>query len=119
MKIFHYDEVAAEDVGAGASGVKIRWVINEKTGARNFAMRILDFEPGGYTPRHTHDWEHELYIIEGCGAAFTPDGEKPVKAGDVVFVPGGDEHQFINSSSGLLRLMCLIPLEKKPDGCGC
>ena len=116
MKIFDFKSVELEDAGPGAEGVKVRWVISGKTGAPNFAMRIFDFEPGGRTPEHTHDWEHELFVIEGEGTALTPEGEKPVKAGDVIFVPGGDIHQFRNTSGALLRLMCLIPIEKK---CGC
>ena len=47
MKIFNFETVELEDAGPGAEGVKVRWVINEKTGAPNFAMRIFDFVPGG------------------------------------------------------------------------
>jgi len=119
MKIFNFETVELEDAGPGAEGVKVRWVINEKTGAPNFAMRIFDFVPGGHTPEHSHAWEHEIFILEGEGTALTPGGEKPVKAGDVVFVPGGDTHQFRNTGDGLFRMMCLIPLEKKNASEGC
>lgn len=109
MKIFPFESVPAEDAGPGAEGITVRWVIDKKLGAPNFAMRIFDFEPGGHTPRHSHAWEHEIFVLQGEGTALTPDGEKPIRAGDAVFVPGGDEHQFTNTSSAPLRIMCLIP----------
>ena len=113
MKIFPFTDVVAEDAGPGVSNVTVRWVIDEKIGAPSFAMRIFDFEPGGHTPEHRHDWEHEVFVLEGHGTALTPDGEQPIKAGDAIFVPGGDLHQFRNTSEDLLRVICLIPIQKK------
>ena len=95
-------------------GVQLRWVIDDTTGAPNFAMRIFDISPGGYTPLHRHDWEHEIYVMEGDGTAIGEgDSQSAVKAGDAIFVPGGELHQFRNSSGSLLRVMCLIPLSGK------
>ncbi|MFH1179934.1 MAG: cupin, partial [Candidatus Bathyarchaeota archaeon] len=67
MKAYHYKDIENQDVPAPAEKVKIRWLINEKNGALNFAMRRFEVEPGGYTPYHTHDWEHEVYVLEGEG----------------------------------------------------
>jgi len=115
MKVFNFESVPLEDAGAGTAGVKIRWVIDAKTGAPNFAMRIFDFEPGGHTPKHTPAWEHEVFVLQGSGTAHTPEGDRPINTGDAVFVPGGEVHQFRNTSGGLLRIMCLIPMEKPED----
>lgn len=119
MKIFNFEQVKSEEAGPGAEGVTVRWVIDGKTGAPNFAMRIFDFQPDGHTPRHTHDWEHEIFVLLGEGTALTPDGDKPITAGDVIFIPGGDIHQFTNTSGGLMRIMCLIPLEKPCETGAC
>jgi len=68
FKAVHYTEVPAEDVKEDdASGVKIRWLISRRDGAENFAMRCFEIEPGGHTPRHSHDWEHEVFILKGGG----------------------------------------------------
>lgn len=110
MKVFHYDTVQAETVTMeGASKVKVRWLITKKMGAENFAMRVFEVEPEGYSPLHTHPEEHEVFILEGEGQLF--DGEKttPFRAGDVVFVPSNELHQFKNSGKVLLRFLCLIP----------
>jgi len=34
------------------------------------------------------------------------------EAGDVVFVPPDELHQFRNTGDGELRFLCLIPLQK-------
>ena len=67
MIITHAKDVKAEDVGEGAKGVKIRWLIGEQDGAPNFAMRHFEVAPGGHTPHHSHDWEHEVFVLSGRG----------------------------------------------------
>ena len=52
MKITRYTDVPPEQVGEGAEGVSIRWAISQRDGAENFAMRVFQIEPGGFTPRH-------------------------------------------------------------------
>lgn len=93
----------------GISGVKMRKVIAEKEGAKNFIMRVFDIEPNGYTPRHKHDWEHEVFVLNGKGKAIGSEGEREVNRGDVIFVLGGEEHQFINIGNETLEFICLIP----------
>lgn len=105
--------VEPAEVPEGASGMQIRWVIDQKAGAPNFAMRVVDIAPAGFTPLHKHEWEHEMYVIQGEGTMVSDDGEHKIRPGDAVFVPGGDLHQVRNMSGDLLRVMCLIPnLEK-------
>jgi quercetin dioxygenase-like cupin family protein len=98
---------------SGISGVKMRRVIAEKEGAKNFVMRVFEIEPEGNTPLHKHDWEHEVFILSGIGTVVSPSGESKVKKGDVIFVPGGEEHQFMNSGKDTLEFICLIPMETK------
>ena len=97
----------------GSLHVKVRWLITKEIGADTFAMRIFELEPEGHSPLHKHAWEHEVFILEGTGNLF--DGEKttPFKAGDVIFVPPNEIHQFVNSGKELLRFLCLIPYAKE------
>ena len=113
MKIFHYDTVKAKDVEGGALKTKVRWLITKEMGAENFAMRLFEMESGGCSPLHTHSWEHEVFILEGEGLVF--DGEKATefKAGDVVFVPPDERHQFKNNGKKLLKFLCLVPYIKE------
>ena len=113
MKVIHYTDVQAEEVEQGAKGVRIRWIITEATGARNFVMRHFEIAPGGYTPHHAHGWEHEVFILEGQGAIKGDEGEKPFIKGDVIFLPPGERHQFLNTGTAPLQLLCLIPSKDK------
>ena len=86
MNIFHFDSVEAKDAEGGSSKVKVRWLITEELGARNFAMRMFEVEPGGFTPFHVHDWEHEVFILEGDGIVVCEEDERLFRAGDVIFI---------------------------------
>jgi quercetin dioxygenase-like cupin family protein len=93
----------------GAAGCKVRWLIGEGDKAPTFAMREFEVEPGGHTPKHFHDYEHEVYVIEGKGTIVDGDQESPLAAGDVIFVAPNDVHQFRNTGQGPMRFLCLIP----------
>jgi len=101
-------EVPLEDVNIeGAEKIKVQWLFSPKDNVPNFSFRIFHLEPGGCSPRHTHDWEHEVLILEGEGEVFANGEYKSFKKGDVFFIPGGEEHQFISKTSG--KFICLIP----------
>jgi quercetin dioxygenase-like cupin family protein len=93
----------------GAAGCRVRWLIGEGEKAPYFAMREFEVEPGGHTPKHLHDYEHEVYVLAGQGAIVDGDNERPLTAGDVVFVAPNDVHQFRNTGSVPMRFLCLIP----------
>ncbi len=97
----------------GAKDAKIRVLVGPDDGADKFHMRHFEIAPGGCTPHHEHDYEHELIILAGRGVARSPEGDRPVKARDIVFVPAGELHQFVNSSDEPLEMICLIPAPKQ------
>jgi quercetin dioxygenase-like cupin family protein len=85
-------EVEGQALG---SGIVMRWVVSEKDGAENFYMRIVEAEPGTEGPPfHSHDYEHEMYILEGEGTVVGDEGERPFKAGDVIYIPPGEPHRL-------------------------
>jgi quercetin dioxygenase-like cupin family protein len=113
MKHINFKEVEAEKCKEeGAKATKIRWLITQKDGAKNFAMRLFEVEPGGHTPWHKHDWEHEIFILEGNGVTKSEKGEEEFKPCDVIFVPPMERHQLKNSGKDLLKFLCLIPYKK-------
>lgn len=113
MRIAHYTDTKAEKADEGASKVKVRWVISKEMGAPNFAMRVFEVEPGGYSPLHAHKWEHEVFILEGDGIVVSEDGEKRFKPGDAVFVAPNEKHQFRNDSQRPVKFICIVPHAKK------
>ena len=107
MKISSYSDTKATQE---LPGVTKREVVNAIDGAPTFCMRVFDLEPGGSTPWHTHNWEHEVYILEGNGVAVSDNGETPVSRDSVVFVPPNEQHCFKNNSNANMRFICVIPI---------
>ncbi|MCG8568147.1 MAG: cupin domain-containing protein [Desulfobacterales bacterium] len=91
-----------------------RILIGREDGAKNFCMRLFEMGPGGFTPCHTHDWEHEVFVHSGQGEVFMDGDWHPIKAGSAVFVPPNVEHQFKNPGTEPLVFICLVP-SKAPE----
>jgi quercetin dioxygenase-like cupin family protein len=109
MIVKNYRQVTPEPA-AEAPGVTVRWMITDKDGAPNFALRVFEVEPGAASPFHTHAWEHEAFILAGTGHLRAVDGETPFREGDAVFVAPEEKHQFVNDGDTVLRFICVIPL---------
>ncbi len=93
----------------GAKSVKMRMLVGPNEGAKVFHMRHFEVGVGGHTPHHQHDYEHEVLILNGRGHLTADDGPMPVKAGDVVWIPPNEMHQFVNDGPEPLQFICLIP----------
>jgi len=110
MKVDHCQRVESKPVETeGASGVTIRHLVGESDGAPNFTMRHFEIAPGGNTPRHSHPFEHEAFVLQGEGVVYEGDVDHPLKAGDFVFVEPGEVHQFRNTGQTPMQLLCLVP----------
>ena len=109
LKVINYREVKAIKAEEGAQDVKLRWLITKEDGAENFAMRLFEVESKGYTPFHSHEWEHEVFILEGKGKIKIEDKEREFGKGDVIFIPGNVKHQFKNTEGKRVKFLCLIP----------
>ncbi len=93
----------------GSTGAKMRMLVGPEDGAGNFHMRHFEIAPGGFTPHHRHDYEHEILVLAGTGVAKSEQGDHPLKTGDVVFIPANELHQFRNSGRDPFQFICLIP----------
>jgi quercetin dioxygenase-like cupin family protein len=93
----------------GSQGCTVRWLVSESDGAPTFAMRQFEVAAGGFTPRHSHPYEHEVFVLEGSGVVFEGDRQHLLQAGDVVLVQPDEIHQFKNTGPGPLKFLCLIP----------
>jgi len=96
----------------GVKGVQMAVMVGRSDGAPNFALRHFVVEPGGHSPRHSHDYEHEVYIVEGAGTVLLEGKEHPIGKGDVVYVPAEEENQFKADPKAGLRFLCLVPVSR-------
>jgi quercetin dioxygenase-like cupin family protein len=110
MKINHFSEIEETPVhDPDVAGVSRRVLISAADNAPNFTMRLFHVEPGGYTYHHSHDFEHEIFIIEGEGEAINKYGSKPFQAGYAIFVEPNEVHQLKNTGKTQMSFLCLVP----------
>ena len=71
-------------------------------GAKNALVSIYEIPPGksAYPYHYPHKNEETYYILSGEGILKTPEGEREVKAGELLFFPAGPEgaHKLTNLS---------------------
>ena len=91
-------------------GVIKREVITAEDGAPHFCMRVFEVEPGSSTPSHSHQWEHEVFVLAGQGVVASKQGETPIGKDSVIFIAPNEQHCFVNTGSEVLRFICVIPL---------
>jgi quercetin dioxygenase-like cupin family protein len=113
MKHMHFSEVNLEQPDEpGVKNIKVRWLISKKDGVKNFAMRLFEIKPGGNSPLHQHDWEHEVFILEGNGFIKDQTKEEPLNPGDFLLIKPMEWHQIVNRGSSTLKFLCLIPYKQ-------
>lgn len=103
------DVPATEVCMEGASDVDMRLLIGREHGAPNFSLRQFTVKPGGHTPRHSHDYEHEVIVISGSGRVEHGGEFHDIMEGDVMLIEPNVTHQFTNDGDGSLEFLCLVP----------
>ena len=94
---------------SGASKVLKRILIGEKEGSNRIVLRMFTIRPGGHTPRHTHEMEHVVYVVDGEGEVVDSDGfAHELKPGYCAFVPPFDLHHFQNRNRKDFTFLCII-----------
>lgn len=102
------EQVALEPV---AEGIGIRWLISEKEGAPNFAMRVIELAPGVVFDPHHHPYEHEIYVLEGAGVVTDAEGDVgEMRPGAALYVPPDALHGYRNTGDATLKFICVIPI---------
>ena len=110
MKVVHYSDTESQSFnGDIVKNVTGRVVIGKDDGAPNFCMRVFTIAADGFTPKHSHEWEHEIFVHSGKGQVFRDGQWHDVQAGSVIFIPGNEEHQLKNTTDEDFTFVCLIP----------
>lgn len=102
----------------GVKGASMAVMVGRNDKAPHFAMRSFAVEPGGFTPKHQHDYEHEVYVVSGNGTILL-DGElHPIKSGDTIYVPANELHQFTvaDNAKEPFKFLCMVPVEQNCGG---
>jgi mannose-6-phosphate isomerase-like protein (cupin superfamily) len=82
-------EHSGEELGAGVS------------------LILVDTPPGRGPSLHRHRYE-EVFVVRGGEVTFTlGDAERVARAGDIVVVPPGTPHGFVNSGDVPLDMVAI------------
>jgi quercetin dioxygenase-like cupin family protein len=84
-------------------------VISDVDGATEFTMDVFEIDQGGHSAFHEHDWEHQIFVLNGQGTLVGSDRPVPFKQGDVIFIAPGEPHQIVNEGEALVEFVCLNP----------
>lgn len=120
MKVKKQSDVPfIEATADGAKGAGLRWLLGPEDGMPNFHLRLVEVEPGGQTMHHSHNYEHECYVVEGNGELVGNDQSLELNPGNAAYVPANEIHQFRNPGDKPLKFLCIIPAdykERESDG---
>ena len=77
---------------------------------------VMTIQPGEEIGEETHEGDQILHFVEGSGEAILEGTKSAVEPSDVVFVPAGTLHNFVNTGSDPLRLLTIYAPPEHPAG---
>jgi mannose-6-phosphate isomerase-like protein (cupin superfamily) len=72
-------------------------------GGTGISMIFVDAAPGRGPSLHQHDYDEVFVVQQGRATMTAGDRQIDVGPGDIVVVPAGTPHGFVNSGEGQLR----------------
>lgn len=110
MAVIKYSDVQAVPVNVeGAARVSKKVPVGRAEGWEGHTLRTFTLEPGGHSPRHSHDWEHVNYVVGGRGRLMVDGETHDVEEKDFAFVPPNVEHQYSNPFDEPFEFICIVP----------
>jgi mannose-6-phosphate isomerase-like protein (cupin superfamily) len=77
---------------------------------------LMTLQPGEEIGEEVHEGDQILLFVEGEGEAVIEGETSPVRSNDLVFVPAGTRHNFVNTGAGPLRIVTVYAPPEHPDG---
>ena len=81
-------------------------ISGDQTNGR-FCIIDMHIPPGGGPSAHRHDFEETFIVLKGEIEATFRGKKSVVRAGETVNIPSNAPHQFHNSSSENVRMLCI------------
>jgi mannose-6-phosphate isomerase-like protein (cupin superfamily) len=95
VEIIRIDELPLSNIA--------REFVGDDHGGVGICAIFVDAPPGRGPSLHRHPYVELLITQEGRATFFLGDEEREVGAGEMVVVPAGQWHGFVNSGDGPLR----------------
>jgi mannose-6-phosphate isomerase-like protein (cupin superfamily) len=85
--------------------------------AKKSQLVVMNLLPNEDIGMEVHkDVDQILFFVEGSGEAMVAGKTWKIKKGDVVFVPAGSQHNFINTGKTDLKIYTIYSPPEHPDG---
>ncbi|MDP8012469.1 MAG: cupin domain-containing protein [Thermoplasmata archaeon] len=101
-----YKEIQEMEMEGGA---RIRWLITHKDGAPTFSMRYISIDKGKETPAHSHDYEHEIFVLHGKGEVTIGNEKKDLEDGKFIYIPPTIFHKIHANED--MTVICVVPIK--------
>jgi quercetin dioxygenase-like cupin family protein len=84
-------------------------LIGREDGAANFEVRVFTIPVGGASSLDEHAHDHGVLVMHGRARVMLGESFAEVQAGDVVYIPSWERHQFVNLGEEPFSFLCIIP----------
>jgi mannose-6-phosphate isomerase-like protein (cupin superfamily) len=81
-----------------------RYLVNEEAGCPDVTQFVGIIEPSR-EGMHSHVYDEVIYVIEGEGAVYFEDWQRPIAAGSCIHLPPFSMHILENSGAGPMRIL--------------
>jgi len=69
--------------------------------AQNFSMRLFKISPNGFTSKHSHSCEHEVFILNSEGFIYDGNEKIRIEKDDCFIIHQFEVHQLFTDQRGL------------------
>lgn len=86
-----------------------RVLIGRRDGAASYSLRYFEIPPRGKSSLDRHAHDHGVFILKGRARVLMGKEKVEAGAGDVLYIPPDEQHQFENIGDGPLGFLCAVP----------
>jgi mannose-6-phosphate isomerase-like protein (cupin superfamily) len=99
--VVHYDD---QPTLRATQARTFRYLVNEDAGCPDVTQFVGIIEPSR-EGMHSHVYDEVIYVIEGEGAVYFEDWQRPIAAGSCIHLPPFSMHILENSGTGPMRIL--------------
>lgn len=79
-----------------------------------FQLRYFEIGPGGFSSLEKHHHAHTIIVLRGHGRVIAGREVFSVDPFDLVVIPAGAPHQFVNSGTEPFGFLCPVDADRDP-----
>lgn len=97
---------------SGAERATRQVLIGNEENVLHFHLRYFAVQRGGHTSLDQHAHDHGVYVLHGRASLRLGEEMHELQAGDVVYIPGNEVHQFFTLGEEPFGFLCVVPAKR-------